>query len=52
MAFIRKFIVTLSDLWGGGGQLPQGVLPCNLGGGVPLGLRKSYPLLDQILQIL
>ena len=30
----------------------RGVLPYSLGGGVPLGLRKSYPLLDQILQIL
>ena len=29
-----------------------GVLSYSLGGGVPLGLRKSYPLLDQILQIL
>ena len=29
-----------------------GVLPYSLGGGVPLGSRKSYPLLDQILQIL
>ena len=33
---------------GGGG----GVLPYSLGGGVPLGSRKSYPLLDQILQML
>ena len=30
----------------------QGVLPYSLGGGVLLGLWKSYPLLDQILQIL
>ena len=29
-----------------------GVLPYSLGGGVPLGSRKSYPLIDQILQIL
>ena len=29
-----------------------GVLPYSSGGGVPLGSRKSYPLLDQILQIL
>ena len=29
-----------------------GVLPYNLGGGVPLGSQKSYPLLDQILQTL
>ena len=28
------------------------VFPYSLGGGVPLGSRKSYPLLDQILQIL
>ena len=28
-----------------------GVLAYSLGGGVPLGLRKSYPLLDQILQM-
>ena len=26
-----------------------GVLPYSLGGGVLLGSRKSYPLLDQIL---
>ena len=31
---------------------PGGVLPYSLGGSVPLGSRKSYPLLDQILQIL
>ena len=30
----------------------RGVLPYSLGGGVPLGSRKSYPLLDKILQIL
>ena len=30
----------------------EGVLPYSLGGGVPLDSRKSYPLLDQILQIL
>ena len=36
----------VTSLVGGGG----GVLPYSLGGGVPLGLRKSYPLLDQILQ--
>ena len=35
-----------SSPWGGG------VLPCSLGGDVPLGSQKSYPLLDQILQIL
>ena len=29
-----------------------GVIPFSLGGGVPLGSRKAYPLLDQILQIL
>ena len=29
-----------------------GVLPYSLGGGVPLGSRKSYPLLDQIFQFL
>ena len=29
-----------------------GVLPYSLGGDVLLGLRKSYPLLDQIFQIL
>ena len=29
-----------------------GVLPYSLGVGVPLGSRKSYPLLDQILQVL
>ena len=29
-----------------------GILPYSFGGGVPLGSRKSYPLLDQILQIL
>ena len=29
-----------------------GVFPYSLGGGVPLGSRKSYLLLDQILQIL
>ena len=29
----------------------RGVLPYSLGGGVPLGLRKSYPLLDQIFQL-
>ena len=33
-------------------SMPLGVLPYSLGGGVPLGLRKSNPLLDQILQIL
>ena len=37
----------LSDISGGGG-----ILPYSLGGGVPLGSWKSYPLLDQILQIL
>ena len=37
----------LNDLYWGGG-----VLPYSLGGGVPLGSRKFYPLLDQILQIL
>ena len=30
----------------------EGVLPYSLGGGLPLGSRKSCPLLDQILQIL
>ena len=30
----------------------EGVLPYSLGGGVPLGSRKSCPLLDHILQIL
>ena len=30
----------------------RGVLPYSLGRGVPPGSRKSYPLLDQILQIL
>ena len=34
---------------GGGGE---GLLQYSLAGGVPLGSRKSYPLLDQILQIL
>ena len=29
-----------------------GVLPYSLGGSVPLGSQMSYPLLDQILQIL
>ena len=28
---------------------PGGVLPYSLGEGVPLGSRKSYPLLEQIL---
>ena len=32
--------------------VPGRVLPYSLGGGVPLGSRKSYPLLDQIFQIL
>ena len=32
-------------------ELPR-ILPYSLGGGVPLGSRKSCPLLDQILQIL
>ena len=31
---------------------PPGVVPYSLGGGVPLGSRKSYPLLDQMLQIM
>ena len=31
---------------------PGGVLPYSLGGDVPLGSWKSYPLLEQILQIL
>ena len=30
----------------------RGVLLYSLVGGVPLGSRKSYPLLDQFLQIL
>ena len=34
--------------WGGGG----GVLSYSLGGGVPLGSQKSYPLLKSISQIL
>ena len=34
---------------GGGGG---GLLPYSSSGGGPLGSRKSYPLLDQILQIL
>ena len=29
-----------------------GVLLYSLGGGVPLGSRKSYPLIDQILHML
>ena len=34
-------------------KTPWGVLPYSLGGGVPLGSRKSYPfILGQILQIL
>ena len=40
--------------WGGGGWGGEGTrLPYSLGGGVPLGSRKSYPLLDreEILQI-
>ena len=32
--------------------MPRGVPPYSLGWGVPLGSRKSYHLLDQILQIL
>ena len=37
--------------WGGGGEGTR--LPYSLGGGVPLGSRKSYHLLDreEILQI-
>ena len=34
------------------GTIARGVLPYHLGGGVPLGSRKSYPLQDQTLQIL
>ena len=34
---------------GGGGG---GILPYSLDGGVPLGSRKSYPLVDQVLEIL
>ena len=37
---------------GGGGGGGSGLLPYSLGGGVPQDSRKSYPLLDQILQIL
>ena len=37
---------------GGGGGGGGGILTYSLGGGAPLGSRKSYPLLDQILQIL
>ena len=33
-------------------NINRGVRPYSLGGGVPLGSRKSYSLLDQILQIL
>ena len=45
---VQKFgaIPAIVDLY------PGGVLPYSLGGGVPLGSRKSYPLLDQVLQIL
>ena len=35
---------------GSGSEGGGGVLPYSLCGGVPLGSRKSYPLLDQILQ--
>ena len=33
-------------------QAWDGVLPYSLGGSVLLGLRKFYPLLEQILQVL
>ena len=38
----------MQEGYGGGGV----VLPYSLGGWVPLGSRKSYPLLDQLLQVL
>ena len=40
----------LISIGGGGGG--SGLLPYSLGVGVPQDSRKSYPLLDQILQIL
>ena len=42
----------LPILMPGGGREERGATPYSLGGGVPLGSRKSYHLLDQILQIL
>ena len=45
----RRTSAQLSPGEGGGGE---GVLPYSLSGGVPLGSRKPYPLLDQILQML
>ena len=44
------FVILFMVLVTGGGR--GGVFPYSLGGGVPLGSRKSYLLLDQMLQIL
>ena len=45
----RRYSLTQSRRGGGGG----GILTYSLGGGVPLGSQKSYPvLLEYILQIL
>ena len=46
--FCRFCYIVYGPCYGGG----EGVFPYSLGGGVPLGSRKSYLLLDQMLQIL
>ena len=49
---MTKFLITEDNLVPSTIHIGGGVLPYSLGRGVPLGSRKSNPLLDQILQIL